>query len=487
MATDLDNIKTIVIVMMENRSFDHMMGYLSRDTAFGSTIEGFIEGNEEYHNPFKGNSYNIFEVHGPIVPDPPHERENIELQIGNSPRSDGTYPMGGFIDSYALKMESPTPEKLKQVMGFHTAKDVPVYDFFARNFAICDHWFAPIPSGTQPNRLMALSGQTHMADNASKFKPFLKEQPLVYDWLEQNNVSWRCYYGGFFPFIALMPDRTLGIFGDKLGTMFKHNLPFQKYDRFKTDWMGTGELPKVIFIEPEYTDGIFVKNPNDDHSPTDVKQGQIFIKEIYETLISNQSRWKNTVMIVTYDENGGFYDHVSPLPIKTEPPTPGMYNPPFNSTGVRVPAFIVTPWVKQQTVYKEPLDHTSILYFIAQCFTEHKTYSPVVDQRQKELGGLISSILNLEEPRLEFTQLRELTSLLEVQPQNLSQVINHQTVNTDAYLNAANEIMKNHPDLWSYFRDSHYEEEDPIAATQKAEDAENALIELIKREGLDSA
>jgi phospholipase C len=142
---------------------------------------------------------------------------------------------------------------------------------------------------------------------------------------------------------------------------------------------GNDPLPNVIFIEPEYTDGPRT-DPNDDHPPTGVAKGQAFLADIYQTLISNQSRWEKTMMIVTYDEHGGFFDHVPPLPIPTE--VAGFQ---FPTTGVRVPAFVVCPHVAAETVFSGDLDHTSILQLLADRFNPNHDYSAAVGARQPQL------------------------------------------------------------------------------------------------------
>ena len=108
--------------------------------------------------------------------------------------------MNGFVDSYLKR--NPPPSDKRLVMGYYTAQSVPTFDFFAKNFTVCDHWFASLPTGTQANRLMAMGGTTTIIDNAPIFLP---DQPLAYDWLTGQNVSWWAYQGGgYLPFFALM-------------------------------------------------------------------------------------------------------------------------------------------------------------------------------------------------------------------------------------------------------------------------------------------
>jgi phospholipase C len=192
-------------------------------------------------------------------------------------------------------------------------------------FASANRWFAPVPTGTQPNRLMAMSGYTLNDVNQSLILP---RQKLVYDWLAENNIRWRVYHQGI-PFFMLMDGWHLKVLTDS---------HFRNFEDFQNDIATESDdsYPQVIFIEPRYADAPHIEAPTDDHPPTPIINGQHFLLKIYSDLLGNPDRWSRTVMIVTYDENGGFFDHVSPLPIVTQPPTPNKY-PAFLSTGPRVP------------------------------------------------------------------------------------------------------------------------------------------------------
>jgi phospholipase C len=257
---------------------------------------------------------------------------------------------------------------------------LPVFDFFARNFVVCDHWFCALPTGTQANRLMAMSGESSIVDNAPVFLP---EQGLVYDWLTDHKVSWCAYqYGDFFPFFTLMKKWSAEIATSLALSRLGGRGRFRYYSRFREHWLGNAAMPNVIFIEPEYTDGPH-GIPNDDHPPTGVAGGQAFLADIYNTLIKNKARWQKTMMIVTYDEHGGFFDHVPPLPIPT---TVAGFQ--FKTTGVRVPGFVVSPQVEAGSVFNGKLDHTSVLQLLADRFNPAQEYSPAVGARQTQLVPL---------------------------------------------------------------------------------------------------
>jgi phospholipase C len=154
---------------------------------------------------------------------------------------------------------------------------------------------------------------------------------------------------------------------------------FRRYDRFQEQWKKGQPIPQVVFIEPKYTDDpTFSFHPrNDDHCPTGITEGQRLLANIYNTLISNNELWKSVALIVTYDEHGGFFDHVPP------PPAPvhvGGIN--FATAGVRVPAFVISPYVKQGGIFSGVVDHTAFLQLLADRFTPGKEYSPAVSARQ---------------------------------------------------------------------------------------------------------
>src|SRR5260370_18924103 len=158
----LDLIKTIVVVMMENRSFDHMLGYL-RLVKGWEKVDGIRPEDADWikstTNTYNAKAYVPFHQTDPfhkMPADPPHEYTDIARQIG-SPNGEG-FPMNGFVQSYANAQAKPkidTPESAV-VMGYFTKKELPVTDFFAKNFAVGDHWFSALPAGTQANRLMAM-------------------------------------------------------------------------------------------------------------------------------------------------------------------------------------------------------------------------------------------------------------------------------------------------------------------------------------------
>ncbi len=436
----LKDINTVVIAIMENRSFDHMMGYLSLDGTLA--IEGLKKDSAwqaSYENEYSGRQYPLFEIDPNALPcsDPEHDYKSISLQIGKA--AAGQSSMGGFVESYAT-MSDPLPKDPSAVMGYFGPNSVPTFDFFAKHYCVCDHWFASLPLGTQANRFMAMSGTSPLLDNAESPLP---DQQLVYDWLTAKNISWHAYQSGdSFPFFTLMPRWAPQIAGDLTLDRMGFGMRFRRYTRLEKDWLSSDPAPSVIFVEPEYTDGFPVDPPNDDHAPTGIGRGQLLLADLYRILITNSEKWAHTLLIVTYDEHGGFFDHVPPLSGSTE-----IGSVKLNTTGVRVPAFAISPFVKPCTPFSGLLDHTSILQLLADRFTDMKGgYSQAVDARHAMLKlnriyqCLLDEPINLSAPQLGVPKI----ALVEerVPPKRTAE-----TPNEAAYRHAVEKLSSDHPEI----------------------------------------
>jgi phospholipase C len=377
-------IDHVIVVMLENRSFDHLLGYLSlSDGKAGLAVEGLRSDQawqDSYTNLVGAHSYPIHRLApGDTNPDdPPHDKSSINTQIHTAPKGPGPDEMGGFVQSFL----EAHPDSVDPgfVMGHYDASTVPTYDFLSRNFCVCDHWFASVPLGTQANRLMAMSGESKVVDN---IKP-LPDQQLVYDWLDARHVPWNVYVsGGYAPFFLMMGRWAPRI----VESLALGNGNFHRYGDFQSDWVAAKEFASVAFIEPQYSDAP-MSQPNDDHPPTaPISRGQAFVSGIYDVLISNPARWAKTLMIVTYDEHGGFFDHVPPLSVGTTIGTTTL-----TTTGIRVPALLISPYVGEGQVFSEALDHTSILQFLGERFASDGTYSSSVSNRQQHFGRIANAL-----------------------------------------------------------------------------------------------
>ncbi|HEY4101826.1 MAG TPA: alkaline phosphatase family protein [Gemmatimonadales bacterium] len=375
MSPALTDIDTIVIVMLENRSFDHLLGHLSYPpNGNRPDVDGIrLPLNQQaYRNLFATESYYPFLMRdGDLPADLPHERAAVSEQLAFSSVT-GKYDMSGFVSAY-YKSTPVNRTLTPETMGFLAADQVTISDFLAREYVVCDRWFAPIPTSTQPNRIMSLTGTTMVDKTESTIVP-IGAGTFVLDWLDLHRVRWRVYNTSVVSFFL-----AIGRFLDVIGPNF-HDV-----SKLAGDFAGPRAAgdPQVVFIEPCYSDAPFLGiEPNDEHAPRPVTQGERFLHDVYEALTANPKRWAKTLLIVTYDEHGGFFDHVPPLPIRFTPPPGARFTAGFESTGPRVPGLIVSPFAARAGVCQSPFDHTSILQLLAEKFTPGAPYSPEVDNRR---------------------------------------------------------------------------------------------------------
>jgi len=391
MSDMLRGIDTIVVLIMESRSFDHVLGHLSLD---GATHEGLLDGfsglpvdgvlqDTRYANTSQGKIYQPFELRDGVLPDGLSDhRESAKIALGRKLIT-GKYTMDGFVRAYysspeAQRSQRPLP------MAFLRAADAPVTNFLARNYAICDRWFAPLPTGSIPNRLMATCGVSNLSDTPSNL---LSYHPTVFDWMNERGLRYRVYHDGL-SFFTLCPWMLDDVAGDR----------FRDANRLGEDVLHESDktFPQLIFVEPSYFDGPVRsdKESNDNRPPSSMAAGEKFLLSVYDALRSNPQRFQRTLFIVTYASSGGFYDHVSSLSVRHE-----SNGTEFETTGMRVPAIIVSPHIESGTVFHGRLDHTSILQLIAERFDGGRSYSPAVAARAAQGIGNLSSVLNLAAPR----------------------------------------------------------------------------------------
>jgi phospholipase C len=337
-SANLEKIEHIVVLMLENRSFDHMLGYLSLE-AGRSDVDGLKPG---LSNTYKGKKYPIRHLQRTALTkpeDPCHGGACIAEQVANG--------MGGFVSNYAKSR--PQAPHVDVVMGYYSGADLPTYDHLAREFCVCDRWFSSVPGATWPNRLYAVAGRAAGSKDPKKIPIY--NVPSFARQLDAAKVSWRWY----------THDVATLRFSDEqyyLGS----DSHFAYFDRRSIlaprnflDVTQDGKLPAVSWIDPNFYDVSFIgpSGSNDDHPPSDIRAGQELVLKTYTALL-NSPNWNKTMLVITYDEHGGFYDHVQPLAAEDD-------SPAFRSYGVRVPALIVSPWTERQSVSNTLYDHTSII------------------------------------------------------------------------------------------------------------------------------
>jgi phospholipase C len=418
----LNNIEHIVVLMQENRSFDQIFGYLSRDgmvprgallprntTAPRGTpmstadVDGLLPGQNDrdalrYPDMPGGALYRSTRTlttgwPGFDLDNPCHSHVCVERQIADN--------MKGFVADYARKGVGPA--HLQLIMNYLTDLELPAFGLLAREFAICDKWFCSHIGGTLPNRFINLTGdlsddvygspEVENPDLFSSFAPL--ETTTFFEHLTSRSVSWKLFEHNYC---------TLRMF--RKYTFDEANIVgFEDQARGFAAMVANGTLPKVSFIEPNY---IEAPGGNDDHAPADMINGQILVAKIMRALLSNYDVWKKTLFIITYDEHGGFYDHV-PLPFEITTESNGTTTtrniaPLSNGErrlGVRVPALAISPWIPAMpggkvNVSHTVFDHTSITATILRRFCGNRL--PDMGPRVHEAADL-RHLLTLAEAR----------------------------------------------------------------------------------------
>ncbi len=353
--TRLDRTQTIVVIMMENRSFDHLLGDLPRARPrVGDRYDGIPEGASNA-------SAGAFSDRVPMVRaraigldtripvSPNHHHCPVMFQIGGGTRETiGTGEMDGFARDLAHRTDAP-----QLAMTYYEEPDLPIYYRLADDQMVCDRWFCAHPGPTWPNRWITVCGTTPELENPENDDPRLgyMTERTVFDTLTEYGIEWKIFES----------DLSLIRLFDKYRIDDTNVLPRSDLEALLTR---PGPLPRVMFIEPNFIDmpgGV----ANDDHPPADLADGQVFIGEILEAFRRHE-RWNEVTILITYDEHGGFYDHVPPPGSKHGDPAwagriPRVHPEGPEFLGVRVPTFVVSPYVAGPSISHVVFDHTSII------------------------------------------------------------------------------------------------------------------------------
>lgn len=338
-----DPIEHVVVLMLENRSFDHMLGGLKAkitdvdgvDPSAPGVNRDLTDDNRRYtQRPTTTTA---------LAQDPKHELSNTLAQL----TVDGDN--GGFVTDFRLAYRAD-PTVTQEVMGYYEFGKLPVLHALASQFMTCDRWFSSVPGPTWTNRLFVHSGtslgRVSMPQSPMDLNLHLYSQDTIYDRLNDAGVPWRIYYGDA-PQSLILTHQLLPRNAGK----------YRQMRSFVDDARGPAEkFPAYAFIEPNY----FV-NQNDQHPPSDVMRGEALLARVYNALRANEALWAKTLLVVLYDEHGGFYDHVPPP--KAVPPDEHQEEYTFDRYGVRVPAVLVSPWLPAQVLHTV-FDHTSLLKYL---------------------------------------------------------------------------------------------------------------------------
>ncbi|MCC7701526.1 hypothetical protein IGS59_04680 [Janthinobacterium sp. GW460P] len=361
---NLARIDHIVVLMMENRSFDHMLGYLSLEGG-RADIDGLQASHANVHAGVRYPVHHLRRTAFGPQQDPSHTGTSVAQQLQNN--------NGGFVDDYA--QTHPGDPDIDLVMGYYNAADLPMYDFLAQQFCVCDRCHSSVPGATWPNRLYAISGKA-AGSRDSKRVPLYTNKSFVRH-LDRAQVSWK-FYSAWKPWSLALTD--------------DHYRSSELYEPFGSSarrygFIGdalAGALPSVSWIDPHFFE-------NDDHPPADIRAGQALVAQVYQAL-SRGPAWARTLLILSYDEHGGFFDHVPPGPAIDD-------DPAFRQYGVRVPMLLVSPLISPGSVSHEVYDHTSIIKTILQRFCRAADGSlPQMGARVAAASGL-GAVLTLAQAR----------------------------------------------------------------------------------------
>jgi phospholipase C len=386
------DIEHVVVLMLENRSFDHLLGYL----------DGLSPVDSAPVDPGNDRSARVpihwFEAYSDVSIDPGHGFDDVMRQLTgtNGPWSspyaitnNGFYwDYAGRTDESGRRAADPT-----EIMGCYPSGRLRGLSTLAAGFAVCARWHCSLPSETWPNRLFAHAGtslgDTGMTQGAKLVE--LHRTKTIYDLLDAKARSWRVYHGDI-PQVA--------VFG-----LTRAN--FRALERFYADAL-QGDLPSYTFIEPQYFDypgdpGEFLSGPGNSQHPVSkllglqmsgyVKLGDELIEKVYTALRTNEQVWERSLLIVTYDEHGGFFDRVHPPQVPALPPAAADFA--FDLLGPRVPTVVVSPYVEPGLIDSDTIfDHTSLTATVRECFGIEESLGP-----REASASTLTRVLTRSEPR----------------------------------------------------------------------------------------
>ena len=397
-SNQLGSVEHVVVLVLENRSFDHMLGFLYADSNVSPLTQQPFEGlTGQESNPdatgtpvpvsaLTQETPNLYSTPG-ANPGEGFLPTNMQLFGTAKPAAGTVATNNGFVTDFAATLKGIDAHR--KIIAGTTASDImqiftpgllPVLSGLARGFAVCDQWFSSVPTETMPNRafLCAATSQGRMDDKA----PIKYSCQSIFGLLSANQLDWSMYGCNDPPMARLnYPD-----------TMNAPETHFGVFEDFQAA-AAAGNLGAYTFLEPSWG-----SSGNSQHPNFDVSLGEQLIHDVYYALC-NGPAWNQTLLVVTYDEHGGCYYHVAPptgaVPPDTSPDTKFGFD--FTRFGVRVPAVLVSPLIAPGTVFRPsgtvPLDHTSILKTV-----ETRWGLPALTARDAAAPD-VGDVLTLAQPR----------------------------------------------------------------------------------------
>lgn len=415
MSKGLDNLKHIVVLMMENRSFDHMLGGLSLVMEDGQKkylkING-LTGNES--NPdTQGNIVKVqpnAKFQGQLDPDPDHHFPGVDLQIFGEPPGPGrTANMEGFVKDYFSQTKDVT--RSHNIMCYFNPQDLPVLTNLATEYAVFNGWFSSIPGPTICNRAFAHYGTSFGQVGMDIFYILDTSILSIYERMIQAGHTAKIYYYD-------QQSSTMEI----VNILQKQPQIFATFDQFLGDCSGN-TLPEYSFIEPCYNDHPGADGgqilASDQHPDHNVREGERFIGSVYNAIRTNPALWGSTVLLVVYDEHGGIYDHVIPPnctpdgAVASADATQTGEPFAFDRLGIRVPAVLVSPWIPRGTVVPgtedaqpQIFEHVSIPGTVTDYFLSGDAKRTVREQKANTFLGLLTDSMREDDDCVVFGNLQ---------------------------------------------------------------------------------
>jgi len=422
MKSNLHKIDHIVVLMLENRSFDNLLGWLGTSGGGKQKVNGVA--GKDLSNPVPAiakpsSKHKVIHIGKETVmtnpnPDPGEEYSHVNTQLFgkiipaanrkppfnvkpyNLPRKlPDPAPMNGFVRDYinnfiAIRKRMPRYDEYKIIMNCFDEDSVPVLSGLAKEYAVFDAWHASVPSQTLCNRSFMHAATSHgYVLNSPFYHWLLHDKPTIFNRIEDKNdpkVTWKIYYDKL---------DVVSLTGLQNPALWKYRSSnFRYMTHFYKD-VSNGKLPSYSFLEPRFFIDHCDLHPQVGKKileTSSVLAGEIMIKQVYEA-IRNSPKWDKTLLIITFDEHGGCYDHVPPpAAIPPEPDNPNhQMDFRFDRLGIRVPTIMIS--IKKGTIVSDVHDHTSILKTI-----EDRWGLEPLTERDKHAKDF-SKILNLDAPR----------------------------------------------------------------------------------------
>jgi len=331
-AGGISRIKKVIVLMMENRSFDHLLGYLKGVDGIQNAPASVPRDPNDLSKgsvPITDNGYDV-------APDDPfHDMDAIAAQINNN-------GMDGFVWTQlnAPELEGKRAQNESTPVAMFTPDAAPIINTLAQEYAVFDSFFCSIPGPTDPNRQFAQSGTS--LGIVTNFNGTLYKQQSYIDYLRSNGHT----SGGYFQDDLWQLGAYEDLVYNPLNAM---NIKDMDSNFYKD--LADGSLPEYSWLQPRMNSHGPHRGPTWQHPDASVIEGERLIKDLYEAIVASPT-WNETLFIITYDENGGFYDHVAPP--DTGVPAPddhvGENGFTFHQLGVRVPTLAISPWIEKGTI-----------------------------------------------------------------------------------------------------------------------------------------